>query len=105
MHPMGIQMASRWLVSPSHFKRVQRHVRNSHISTLEMGPPPPFLFPTMAMIIGRCGYAMRGADTWPVSEGGLEPITKTEFLVEGERSALSPMDVGGGEPLRWGNTV
>jgi hypothetical protein len=36
----------------------------------------------MEMIIGRCGYAMRGADTWPVSEGGLEPITQLESLVE-----------------------
>lgn len=59
------------------------HVRNSHTSTLEgagPGPPPPF-FPTAHMIIGRCGDAMRGADTWPVSEGGLDPINRMEFLV------------------------
>ena len=74
-------------------------VRNSHISTLEGGEAPPPLsfsfFPTTEMIIGRCGYAMRGADTWPVSESGLEPIAQLGYLGWMGEESFSPMDVGG----------
>lgn len=43
--PMGIQVSSRWLVpDPLTFqKSSERHVRNSHISTLERGPTTFYL--------------------------------------------------------------
>lgn len=60
---MGSQMASRWLPL-THFKRVQRACKEqSHFNFGNGGSTATFLFSTTTMIIGRCGYAMRGADT------------------------------------------
>jgi hypothetical protein len=117
-NPMGIQMAySRLVPGPrSHFERVQACKEQSHFNFERS--TATFLFSpqrrwSLAPLATPCEGRTR-ADTWPVSEGGLEPITRTEFLVEWERSLSLPWTWRRATPLgkrvvtneyKWGSGI